>query len=167
MSRMKTAPLPPNEAQRLAALHALLILDTPPEQRFDRITEFAAAEFDVPICLISLVDEDRQWFKSRVGIDVCETPRSLSFCAYALHSSETLVVPDTHADERFADHPVVVDPPHLRFYAGAPLVLPSGLIAGTLCLADMQPRQLDELDLSILATLRDLAVNELIERGQG
>lgn len=76
-------------------------------------------------------------------------------------------MPDTHADERFADHPVVVDPPHLRFYAGAPLVLPSGLIAGTLCLADMQPRQLDELDLSILATLRDLAVNELIERGQG
>src|SRR5690606_22106638 len=110
---MKTAPIPHNEKERLAALHALLILDTPPEQRFDRITEFAAAEFDAPICLISLVDENRQWFKSRIGIDVCETPRSLSFCAYALHSTETLVVPDTHADERFADHPVVVDPPHL------------------------------------------------------
>src|SRR5690606_25457949 len=129
---MKTAPIPHNEKERLAALHALLILDTPPEQRFDRITEFAAAEFDASICRISLVDENRQWFKSRIGIDVCETPRSLSFCAYALHSTETLVVPGTHADERFADHPVVVDPPHIRFSAGAPLVLPSGLIAGSL-----------------------------------
>ncbi|MDE2600558.1 MAG: GAF domain-containing protein [Rhodocyclaceae bacterium] len=162
---MKIAPLPSNEKERLLALHALLILDTPPEQRFDRITEFAAAEFEVPICLISLVDENRQWFKSRIGIDVCETPRSLSFCAYALHSDATLVVPDTLKDPRFFDHPLVVEPPHLRFYAGAPLVLPSGLVAGTLCLADMQPRQLDALDLSILATLRDLAVNEMLERG--
>lgn len=161
---MKTATLPPNETERLAALHALLILDTPPEQRFDRITEFAASEFEVPIALISLVDENRQWFKAKVGLDVCETSRDLAFCAHALHSTEPLIVPDTLDDERFFDSPLVVGAPHIRFYVGAPLVLPSGLIAGTLCLIDTQPRQPDATDLAILATLRDLAVKELIER---
>jgi len=162
---MKTAPIPENEKERLAALRALLILDTPPEQRFDRITQFAASEFDVPIVLISLVDENRQWFKSRVGLDICETSRDLAFCAHALHSTEPLIVPNTLDDERFFDHPLVVGPPHIRFYIGAPLVLPSGLIAGTLCLIDMQARELDETDYAILGTLRDLAVGELIERG--
>lgn len=163
---MKTAPLPPNEKERLAALHALLILDTPPEQRFDRITEFAASEFDAPIALISLVDENRQWLKSRVGLDVCETSRDVAFCAHALLSTEPLVVPDTLKDERFADNPLVVGMPHIRFYTGAPLVLPSGLIAGTLCIIDTKPRDVDATDLAILGTLRDLAVNELLERGQ-
>lgn len=163
---MKTAPLPPNEKERLAALHALLILDTPPEQRFDRITEFAASEFDAPIALISLVDENRQWLKSRVGLDVCETSRDVAFCAHALLSREPLVVPDTLKDERFADNPLVVGMPHIRFYTGAPLVLPSGLIAGTLCIIDTKPRDVDATDLAILGTLRDLAVNELLERGQ-
>lgn len=163
---MKKAPIPDNEQERLAALHALLILDTPPEQRFDRITEFAASEFDVPIVLISLVDENRQWFKSSVGLDVCETSRDLAFCAHALHSTEPLIIHDTLDDERFSDSPLVSGPPHIRFYTGAPLVLPSGLIAGTLCLIDTQPRMLDEVELSILATLRDLAVLELQERGQ-
>lgn len=162
---MKTAPIPENEKERLAALRALLILDTPPEQRFDRITQFAANEFDVPIVLISLVDENRQWFKSKVGLDVCETSRDLAFCAHALHSKEPLIVPNTLNDERFFDHPLVVGPPHIRFYIGAPLVLPSGLIAGTLCLIDTQARELDETDYAILGTLRDLAVGELIERG--
>ncbi|HEU6455988.1 MAG TPA: GAF domain-containing protein [Roseateles sp.] len=163
---MKTAPLPPNEKERLAALHALLILDTPPEQRFDRITEFAASEFDAPIALISLVDENRQWLKSRVGLDVCETSRDVAFCAHALLSTEPLVVPDTLKDERFADNPLVVGMPHIRFYTGAPLVLPSGLIAGTLCIIDTKPREVDATDLAILGTLRDLAVSELLERGQ-
>lgn len=161
---MKIAPLPPNEKQRLAALHALLILDTPPEQRFDRIAEFAASEFDAPIALISLVDENRQWFKSRVGLDVCETSRDLAFCAHALLSSAPLVIPDTLKDERFADNPLVLGPPHIRFYAGTPLLLPSGLAAGTLCIIDTKPREIDATDLAILATLRDLAVNELLER---
>lgn len=163
---MKPAPIPENEKERLAALHALLILDTPPEQRFDRITAFAASEFDVPIALISLVDESRQWFKSKFGLDVCETSRDLAFCAHALHSTEPLIVPDALEDERFFDNPAVTGAPHVRFYTGAPLVLPSGLIAGTLCIIDTQPRQLDATDLAILGTLRDLAVLELIERGQ-
>lgn len=163
---MKTAPLPPNEKERLAALHALLILDTPPEQRFDRITEFAASEFDAPIALISLVDENRLWLKSRVGLDVCETSRDVAFCAHALLSTDPLVVPDTLKDERFADNPLVVGMPHIRFYTGAPLVLPSGLIAGTLCIIDTKPREVDATDLAILGTLRDLAVGELLERGQ-
>jgi GAF domain-containing protein len=162
---MKTAPLPPNEKERLAALHALLILDTPPEERFDRIAEFAAREFDAPIALISLIDENRQWFKAKVGIDVCETSRDLAFCAHALLSTEPLIIPDTLKDERFHDNPLVTGSPYIRFYTGAPLVLPSGTIAGTLCIIDTQPRELDETDLAILATLRDLAVNELLDRG--
>lgn len=162
---MKTAPLPPNEKERLAALHALLILDTPPEQRFDRITEFAASEFDAPIALISLVDENRQWFKSKVGLDVCETSRDLAFCAHALLSSAPLIIPDTLKDERFADNPLVLGPPHIRFYTGMPLLMSSGLAAGTLCVIDTKPRELDATDLAILTTLRDLAVNELLERG--
>ena len=163
---MKIAPIPDNEKERLAALHALLIMDTPPEQRFDRITEFAASEFDVPIVLLSLIDENRQWFKSRVGLDVCETSRDLAFCAHALHSTEPLIISDTLVDERFSDNPLVTGHPFIRFYTGAPLVLPSGLIAGTLCLIDTQPRVLDEIELAILGTLRDLAVIELQERGQ-
>jgi GAF domain-containing protein len=163
---MKIAPLPPNETQRLAALHALLILDTPPEQRFDRITEFAAREFDAPIALISLLDENRQWFKSKVGLDVCETSRDLAFCAHALLCNEALIIPDTLKDERFADNPLVTGPPHIRFYAGTPLLLPSGLAVGTLCIIDTKPREIDPTDISILATLRDLVVIELLERGQ-
>ena len=163
---MKPAPIPENEKERLAALHALLILDTPPEQRFDRITAFAASEFDVPIALISLVDENRQWFKSKFGLDVCETSRDLAFCAHALQSTEPLIVPNALDDERFFDNPLVAGPPHIRFYTGAPLVLPSGVIAGTLCLIDTQARELDATDLAILETLRDLAVIELIEQGK-
>lgn len=161
---MKTAPIPDNEKERLAALHALLILDTPPEQRFDRITEFAASEFEVPIALISLVDENRQWLKSSVGLNVCETSRDIAFCAHALLSTEPLIVPDAREDERFHDNPLVSGPPHIRFYTGAPLVLSPGVIAGTLCLIDTKPRQLDEVELAILGTLRDLAVAELQER---
>lgn len=163
---MKTAPLPPDETQRLAALHALLILDTPPEQRFDRITEFAAREFDAPIALISLLDENRQWFKSKVGLEVCETSRDLAFCVHALLCNEALIIPDTLKDERFADNPLVTGPPHIRFYAGTPLLLPSGLAVGTLCIIDTKPREIDPTDISILATLRDLVVIELLERGQ-
>jgi GAF domain-containing protein len=154
-------PIPGNEQQRLTLLHDLLLLDTPPERRLDRIVEFAASEFDVPICLISLVDTERQWFKARVGLDVRETPRDISFCAHALASEEVLLVEDALQDPRFHDNPLVTGAPHIRFYAGAPLVLRDGLAIGTLCLIDTRPRTLDAVALAILRSLRDLVVLEL------
>jgi GAF domain-containing protein len=158
---MISAPLPANETDRLAALRRLLLLDTPPEERFDRIVEFAAEEFDVPIVLMSLVDSDRQWFKAKTGLPVCETPRSISFCGHAIHSGDFTIVPDATLDERFTDNPLVIGEPHIRFYAGAPLELKSGQKIGTLCLIDTVPRTLDALALAILGTLRDLVVSEL------
>lgn len=155
---MITPPIPANEQQRLALLYDLLLLDTPPERRLDRIVEFAAIEFAVPICLISLVDSDRQWFKARFGLDVCETPRDISFCGHALASEAVLMVPDALEDLRFHDNPLVTGAPHIRFYAGAPLVCRDGLAIGTLCLIDTVPRTLDATELAILASLRELAV---------
>lgn len=159
---MQVAPAPTNETARLAALYELLILDTPPEERFDKIAVFAAAEFEVPMAVITLVDAERQWFKAKVGTAVCETGRDVSFCAHAILHEHIMVVPDARADVRFADNPLVTGEPHIRFYAGAPLTLPSGLRLGTLCLIDRQPRTLDALDLGILGTLRDLVVMELV-----
>jgi GAF domain-containing protein len=164
---MKQPPIPENESERLGALRALLLLDTPPEERFDRIVQFAAREFDVPIALISLVDENRQWFKSRVGLDACETSREVSFCGHALSMDAPLVIEDALLDERFADNPLVTGPPHIRFYAGAQLRLASGLVVGTLCLIDQAPRRLDEMDLGILGSLRALVVEELTARPRG
>lgn len=164
---MQSAPIPADEQQRLEALRALLILDTPPEERFDRIVEFAAAEFDVPIALLSLIDEDRQWFKSKTGLGVCETPRDISFCGHAIHCNNVLVVPDARVDERFVDNPLVLGEPFIRFYAGAPLIMPGGQAIGTLCLIDTRVRRLDATDLSILSSLRDLAVNEMLAPGGG
>jgi GAF domain-containing protein len=161
---MKEPPRPANEDDRLQALRQLLILDTPPEERFDRLAAFAAQEFDMPIVLLSLIDDDRQWFKARVGLDVCETGRDVSFCAHAILRDETLVVPDVALDDRFADNPLVTGEPHIQFYAGAPLKMPGGQNIGTLCLIDRTPRQLDEVDLAILGSLRDLAVEELVRR---
>lgn len=158
---MLAAPIPANDGDRLAALRALLILDTPPEQRFDRIVQFAASEFGVPIALLSLVDENRQWFKARVGLDVCETGRDISFCGHAIVQHELFVIPDARADARFADNPIVTGEPKVIFYAGAPLAAPSGHNIGTLCLIDHQPRTLDATELAILTTLRDLLQEEL------
>jgi GAF domain-containing protein len=158
---MQVASIPDNEAERLAALHALLILDTPPEQRFDKIAAFAASEFAVPVVLITLLDAERQWFKARVGTPVCETGRDVSLCSHAILQPEIMVVPDTHADPRFADNPLVTGDMNVRFYAGAPLTLASGLRLGTLCLIDHRPRTLDAMELGILGTLRDLVVMEL------
>ncbi|MCC7547618.1 MAG: GAF domain-containing protein [Burkholderiales bacterium] len=159
--QLTPAPVLDNDARRLEALHGLLILDTPPEQRFDRITAFAAEEFEVPIALVSLVDRERQWFKSRVGLEVCETGRDISFCGHAIHGNGIMVVHDARADARFHDNPLVLGPPHVRFYAGAPLVLSGGEAIGTLCLIDRVPRQFDIVDVGILGTLRDLTVAEL------
>ena len=158
---MISAPIPENEAERLALLYELLLLDTPPEERLDKIVEFAASEFDVPICLISLVDSNRQWFKARIGLNACETPRDISFCAHALHGEDIFMIPDALQDARFHGNPLVLGPPHIRFYAGAPLICRDGLAIGTLCLIDTRPRSLDTVEQAILASLRDLAVLEL------
>ena len=112
---MQEPPRPANEPDRLQALRQLLILDTPPEERFDRLTAFAAQEFDVPTALLSLIDDDRQWFKSRVGVDSCETPRSISFCGHAILQDDIMVVPDVSQDERFIDNPLVTGEPYIQF----------------------------------------------------
>jgi GAF domain-containing protein len=161
---MIAAPLPPDEDARLQALRELLILDTPPEERFDRITRFAMTEFEVPIATLSLVDRDRQWFKSRFGLDVCETPREHSFCSHTILERRHLVVPDTLKDARFRDNPLVVGPPGIRFYAGAILRLPHGPALGALCLMDHRPREIDAIGLSILGALRDLVLEELVRK---
>ena len=158
---MLPAPIPTDDADRLRALRELLILDTPPEERFDRLVAFAASEFDVPIALISLIDRDRQWFKARIGLDACETSRDISFCGHAILQSDLFQVLDALQDPRFADNPLVVGAPFIRFYVGAPLALPGGATIGTLCLIDTQPREFDAMDRAILGTLRDLAVAEL------
>ncbi|HEY1150569.1 MAG TPA: GAF domain-containing protein [Pseudoduganella sp.] len=164
---MIPAPTPENEAGRIAALYAMLLLDTPREERFDRIVEFAAREFDVPIALISLIDSERQWFKAAVGMGgVCETGRDISFCGHAIMRSDIMVVPDALADARFADNPLVSGAPHIRFYAGAPLILRNGYALGTLCLIDTRSRQLDDVEMAILSTLRGLLMQEL-EGGHG
>lgn len=158
---MLAAPIPDNDNDRLAALRALLILDTPPEERYDRIVRFAAEEFDVPIALVSLIDQNRQWFKARVGLDVCETGRDVSFCGHAILQPEIFVIPDARQDARFADNPIVTGEPHVIFYAGAPFTEPTGHTIGTLCLIDHRPRALDATELAILASLRDLLQEEL------
>lgn len=161
---MQAPPVPPQESQRLQVLRELLILDTEPEQRFDRLVAFASQEFDVPIALVSLVDENRQWFKARAGLEVCETPREISFCGHAILTPDIMVVPDAPQDSRFADNPLVTGPPFVRFYAGAPLRLPGGAAIGTFCLLDPRPRSFDAVDHAILGALRDLAVEEIQRR---
>ncbi|MET0265824.1 MAG: GAF domain-containing protein [Duganella sp.] len=158
---MLAAPIPPYDAERLDALRALLILDTPPEQRFDKVVRFAAEEFGVPIALLTLVDQNRQWFKARVGLDVCETARDVSFCGHAILQPDIFIIPDARLDPRFADNPIVTGEPHVIFYAGAPLSTHGGHKIGTLCLIDHEARTLDATELAILATLRDLLQEEL------
>jgi diguanylate cyclase (GGDEF)-like protein len=158
---MKTPPPPPNEAQRLATLRALGLLDTPSEERFDRITRLAQHMFEVPIVLISLVDEDRQWFKSRQGLGAEETPRSISFCGHAILEEGLLVVPDAQEDERFADNPLVTAEPNIRFYAGCPIEAGDGSRLGTLCLIDRQPRELSAAQRVVLQDLGELIEREI------
>jgi GAF domain-containing protein len=158
---MLPAPVPANEPARLNALRQLQVLDTPPEARFDRLLQFAADEFDMPIVLLSLVDESRLWFKSRIGLEASEIAREASFCAHATVQPELFVVEDASGDPRFAGSPLVLGAPYARFYCGAPLQLPSGAIVGTLCLIDTVSRQFGPLDQAILAALRDMLVDEL------
>ena len=161
---MTPAPIPPDDEQRLKALRELLILDTPPEERFDRVVRFAAQEFEMPIVLVSLVDAKRQWFKASVGMDACESDRESSFCGHAIAQPQLFVVEDALLDVRFHDNPFVAGAPNVRFYAGAPLQLPDGAIVGTLCMIDCRPRALDAVDQAIFASLRDLVVSELVSQ---
>jgi GAF domain-containing protein len=136
------APIPKNETKRIQVLWQYDVLDTVPEEIFDELTELAASISETPIALISLVDEDRQWFKSRIGITQKETSRDISFCAHAILHEEMLIVPDTTKDARFKRNPLVTGSQKIRFYAGAPLITPDGYGLGTLCILDNKPRKL-------------------------
>jgi GAF domain-containing protein len=135
-------PLPPNEAQRLAALRSYQVLDTAGEQAYDDITVLAAYICEVPVAMISLVDESRQWFKSKLGLNQHETPRDVAFCAHAILRQEPLIVNDAFEDKRFVNNVLVTHAPHIRFYAGFPLIDRDGFALGTLCAIDRKPREL-------------------------
>lgn len=156
---MKKPDISKQEGARLKTLRSLNILDTLPEERFDRLTRMAKRLFGVPISVVCLVDEDRQWFKSCLGLTVSETPRDISFCGYAILGSEIFIIPDAAKDERFADNPMVLNEPNIRFYAGCPLRTLNGSKLGTLCIMDQKPRSFSDEDLEIL---RDLA--SMVER---
>ncbi len=152
---------PTNEEARVIALDKYAILDTDPEQFFDDLTLLAAYVCNTPIALISLVDEDRQWFKSRVGLDASETSRDIAFCSTAILQTDVFVIPDALADERFRDNPLVVSEPHIRFYAGAPLINEDGYALGTLCVVDRAPRELAPEQKEALKALSRLVLAQL------
>lgn len=150
---MKTPDIPPDEDARLAELRSLNVLDTIAEERFDRLTRMAKRLFGVDVALVSLVDENRQWFKSCAGMELSETPRDISFCGHAILGDGAFVIPDALQDERFCDNPLVTGPPHVRFYAGCPLRGPGGRKLGTLCIIDSKPRAFSDEDVEMLVDL--------------
>ncbi len=155
------APTLGKEKQRLKVLWQYEVLDTVPEEVFDELTELAARICEAPIALISLVDENRQWFKAKVGTTVKETAREISFCAHAIRQSGLFIVPDATQDPRFADNPLVRSDPKVRFYAGAPLVTPDGYALGTLCVIDKVPRELRPDQKQALMILARHVVSQL------
>jgi GAF domain-containing protein len=156
-----SAPVPKNEAKRLKVLWQYDVLDTVPEEVFDDLTDLAAHICEAPIALISLIDEDRQWFKSKIGITLSETSRDISFCAHAIMHDSLFVVPDATKDDRFKDNPLVTGSQKIRFYAGAPLVTPDGYALGTLCVLDKKPRRLRPDQEQALRVLAHHVVSQL------
>ncbi len=157
----RSFPIPANEGQRLLALERLGIVDTPPEEPFDRLTWLASRALDAPVSLLGLLTPDRQVFKSRQGLDMTETPRDWAFCNYTILGKGVTVTEDLSADPRFATNPAVASEPHFRFYAGAPVVDPDGFPVGTLCVIDTRTRRLDEPQQQILANLAALASDQI------
>lgn len=164
---MLKPPIPPDEPQRMQALRAYEVLDTPPEAVYDDIAHVAAGVCDTPVALITLVDGTRNWFKARVGVDVTESPRDLSFCGHAILRSDIFEVTDASVDERFADNPLVQSAPRIRFYAGAPLITPEGHKLGTICAIDVRPRRLTEAQRDTLSALSRLVMRQLDRRRAG
>jgi GAF domain-containing protein len=149
------------ESARLAALDRYAILDTEPEQTFDDIVILAAHICDTPMAMLSLVDENRQWFKSRVGVQVRETPRETSICSHAIEQNDLFIVPDTLQDARFQNNPLVLNEPCIRFYAGAPLINEEGYALGTVCVVDREPRELNAEQKQALKSLARLALGQM------
>ncbi|NTV31125.1 PAS domain S-box protein [candidate division WWE3 bacterium] len=158
---MQKAPIPANEATRIASVHALNILDTPPEERFDRITKTATSVFHAPISTITIIDTSREWYKSCQGVDSQEKDRAISFCGHALLSEGVMIIPDTLKDERFRDNPMVISAPNIRFYAGVPLYAADGSRVGVFCIKDVQPRTPTDEDIEILMNFAKWAELEI------
>jgi two-component system, NtrC family, sensor kinase len=159
MSMPRLVPVP--DSARVAALERYAILDTEPEEAFDDLTLLASYVCKTPIALISLVGENRQWFKSKIGLTVAETPREIAFCSHAIQHSEVMVVPDTLEDDRFRNNPLVVSEPRIRFYAGAPLISEEGFALGTLCVVDKTPRELGADQKEALRALSRLVLAQM------
>jgi GAF domain-containing protein len=166
---MLKSPIPNDEPQRMEVLREYKILDTPPEAVYDDIAHVAAGVCDTPLALITLVDGTRNWFKARVGVEeeLTESPRDISFCGHAILRKDIFEVCDATFDERFADNPLVASPPHIRFYAGAPLITPDGFKLGTICAIDVRPRRLSEAQRDTLSALSRLVMRQLDRRRTG
>lgn len=154
-------PVPSNEHERLEVLRHLDLIDSPQDSAFDDLCQTAARTFGAPIALITLLDTHRQWFKARVGLDLCETARDASFCNYVVAEDTVLIVPDAKQDPRFSHNPLVIGPPHIRFYAGAPLYYGEGIRLGALCVIDQRPRLEKEVDVEALRHLADQVAGEI------
>jgi len=154
-------PSSSTEAARVAALNRYAILDSEPEQSFDDLVILAAHICQVPMAMLSLVDDHRQWFKSSLGVQIRETPKDVSICVHAIQQNDLFIVPDTLQDARFRDNPLVTGEPHIRFYAGTPLINDDGFALGTLCVLDRQPRQLDPGQKEAINALGRLALRQM------
>ena len=163
---MLKAPIPPDEERRMKTLREYRVLDTPPEAVYDDIAHVCAGVCDTPIALITLVDGTRNWFKAKVGIEeeLKESPRDISFCGHAILREEIFEVTDAVMDERFTDNPLVAEAPHIRYYAGAPLITPDGYKLGTICAIDIRPRRLSEAQRDTLSALSRLVMRQLDRR---
>jgi diguanylate cyclase (GGDEF)-like protein len=161
---MQPPKIADNEDERIAELRSLLLLDSSPEERFDRITRVAKQLFNVPIALVSLIDTDRQWFKSCIGLSASETGRDISFCGHAILGDDVFIVENALKDIRFSDNPLVTEDPSIRFYAGAPLAMPSGNKLGTLCIISPEPREFGAEQSVLLHDLSKIVISELVSQ---